>query len=155
MVEDYRNKHKFGLAYFIKNNIDSDFYVIKDGRRKLINDEKTLKLFLKQSKDVRIIEDKGDVLGVSGIWKFNDNNTIKEYLKINAINSNIFEKLLVVNIWNTKKDLFIKVRKSSNFLYILRNKKFEYLESEKFNNSEILMMYSKYKKITIRKNKEI
>jgi len=155
MVEDYKNKYEFNLTYFIKNNINSDFYIVRNDRRKLINDNKTLKLFLKQSKYVRIIEDKGDILGVSGIWKFNDNNIIKEYVKINAINTDIFEKLLVVTIWNSKKDLFIKIKKDSNFLYILRNKKFEYLESEKSNNSEILMSYSKYKKNYNSKNKEI
>jgi hypothetical protein len=143
VVEDYKNKHELSLTCFVKNNIDSDFYIIKDGRRKLINDDKTLKLFLKQSKDVRIIEDKGDILGVSGIWKFNDNNTIKEYVKINAINSDIFEKLLVVNIWNTKNNLNIGVKRNYKFMNILKNKGFETLSS---NENEVNLIYSKYKK---------
>jgi len=143
MVEDFKNKHKFDLVYFIKNNIDSDFYIIKDGRRKLINDERTLKLFLKQSKDVRIIENKSDILGISGIWKFKDNNTIKEYIKINAINSDIFEKLLVVNIWNTKNNLNIGVKRNYKFMNILKNKGFETLSS---NENEVNLIYSKYKK---------
>ena len=143
MVEDFKNKHNFDLTSFIKNNIDSDFYIVKDSRRKLINDDKTLKLFLKQSKDIRIIEDGGDILGVSGIWKFKDNNTIKEYVKINAINSDIFEKLLVVNIWNTKNNLNIGVKRNYKFMNILKNKGFETLSS---NENEVNLIYSKYKK---------
>jgi hypothetical protein len=143
MVEDFKNKHNFDLTSFIKNNIDSDFYIIKDGRRKLINDEKTLKLFLKQSKNVRIIENRGDILGISGIWKFKDNNIIKEYIKINAINSDTFEKLLVVNIWNTKNNLNISVKRNYKFMNIIKNKGFEILNS---NENEVNLMYSKYKK---------
>ncbi len=44
MVENYKNKHFFALNFFIKNNIDSDFYITKNISRKLINDEKTLGL---------------------------------------------------------------------------------------------------------------
>jgi hypothetical protein len=143
MVENYKNKHEIDLAYFVKNNIESDFYIIKDGRRKLINDDKTLKLFLKQSKDVRITEHKGDILGVSGILKFKDNNVIKECVKINAINSDIFEKLLVVNIWNTKNNLNINVKRNYKFMNILKNKGFEILSS---NENEVNLMYNKYKK---------
>jgi len=143
MVEDYKNKYRFNLSCFIKNNIDSDFYIIKDTSRKLINDDKTLKLFLKQSKDVRIIIDKGDILGVSGILKIIENNVIKEYIKINAINKNIFERLLTVIIWNIKNNVLIKVKKDYKFMNILRNKGFEFVSS---NEYEITFIYSKYKK---------
>ena len=143
MVEDYKDKYRFNLSYFIKNNIDSDFYIIKDNQKKLINDDKTLNLFLKKSSDVRIIIDKGDVLGVTGIWKVIEDNTTKKYLKINATDKNIFERLITVAIWNVKNNLLIKVKRGYKFMNILRNKGFEFVNSDKY---EITWMFSKYKK---------
>ena len=143
MVEDYKNKYEFNLSYFIKNNIDSDFYVIKESSRKLINDDKTLNLFLKQSKDVRIIIDKGDILGVVGIWKVIEDNIRRDYIKINATDKNIFERLITVVVWNTKNTVLIKVKKDYKFMNILRNKGFDFVSS---NNQEIIFSYCKFKK---------
>jgi hypothetical protein len=143
MVENYKKKYDFDLFYFIKNNIDSDFYIYLNNCRKLINDEKTLKLFLSKAKDIRIIEDKGDILGVSGIWRVIEDNVVKEYIKINAINKDIFEKLIVVTIWNAKNNVFIKIKKGYKFINILRNKGFDYVSS---GNNEILLVHSKFRK---------
>lgn len=143
MVEDYKNKYVSNISSFIKSNIDSDFYVVKDNHRKLINDDKTLSLFLKKGKYIRFIIDKGDVLGIVGIWKEIENNIEKEYVKINAMDKDIFEKLIVVAIWNVKNNLLIKIKKNHKFINILRNKGFDFLSS---NENEIILLYSKYKK---------
>lgn len=148
MVENYNKKHYLGLLDFIKHNSNEDFYITSNNRRTTINDEKSLKELLEQSRFVRVIVEKGDVLGIILLWKSQGNNVIRYYVKLNAINKDIAENLLVVALWNSKEDLFTKVKKDSKFLPLFRNKGFEFVGFRGpmgFEGSEIFLKYSKFK----------
>ena len=69
MVEIYKPKHFSNLLQFVKKFKSDDFYITSNNERKIINDEITLKKFLKETYSLFIIEELGDIKGIIGIWK--------------------------------------------------------------------------------------
>ena len=148
MVENYNKKYYLGLLDFIRNNPSEDFYITSNNRRVSIGNEKSLKELLKQSRYIRVIVNKGDVLGIILLWKSVGNNVTRYYVKLNAINKDVAENLLIVTLWNTEDDLFTKFKKDSEFLPLFRNKGFEFAGFRGpmgFEGSEIFLKYSKFK----------
>jgi ribosomal protein L28 len=143
MVEDYKKKDFISVLDFVKHNESYDFYFTGNNTRQLVRDEDSLRNLLKISTDVRIIKDKGDVKGIILIWKSSGNNITRYYVKFNATDEKIANNLITVLIWNTKKDLFIKLKKNSKFLKVLKQKGFDFIGDR---GSEILMIYPKSKR---------
>lgn len=135
MVEPYKPKHFLSLLEFIKNNPDNDFYVTENNARIIIKDEVSLKKLLKQICYNTIIEDRGDIVGILVLWKSVGVQT-RYYVKLNAINDDIANRLITVLVWNSKNELFAKLKKNSRFLSVFREKGFEFLGDR---GSEVLL----------------
>lgn len=140
MVENYNKKHFLSLLEFFKFNFNNDFYITSNNIRNFIKDDKSLKLLLKESKDVRIVEEKGDILGLILLWKSFGNNITRFYVKLSAINKKIADQLLTVLLWNVKDEIYTKIKKDSSLLTIFKNKGFVF---SGFRGTEILLKYIK------------
>lgn len=151
MVEDLKPKHLLGLTEFVKENKDTDFYVTENNSRVIIEDATSLKKLLKQSNSVRIIEERGDVLGIILLWK-SIGNVTRYYVKLNAINEDIADRLLTVLIWNERKELYTKIKKTSKFVKVFKNKGFDFLGDR---GQEILLKNNnKYRKTDDKHNQQ-
>jgi hypothetical protein len=125
MVEQYRPRVFRDLLDFVKKYQNDNFYITENNERKIINDEKTLKKFLKETRSIYIIEDSGDVKGIIGIWKA-IGIVERFYVKINAINDKTANNLITVLLWNNRKFLHAKIKKDSSFLNVFKDKGFEF-----------------------------
>jgi hypothetical protein len=144
VVEEFipQKKNSFlSLLTYIKDNINSDFYVTENNMRYIVKDEISLKKLLKECTRVKIVEEHGDVLGIICLWKSEGNGIKRYYIKLNAINEKIADSLLKVTLWNTKEDLFTKIKKNSKFYKVFRNNRFNFSGSR---GNEILLQYSKF-----------
>jgi hypothetical protein len=124
MVENYKKEHFLSTLDFVKNNLNQDFYITKDNHRTNINNSVSLKFLLKECVDNKIVIEKGDILGIVSLWKSLGNSVGRCYIKLNAINEEIADKLLTVTLWNTKQELWVKIKNNSKFLNVFKNKGF-------------------------------
>lgn len=143
MVEEYRSKYLFNILQFLKNFKNEDFYITDNNERKTIYDEKTFKKFLKETRSVLIIEEKGDIQGIIGIWK-SFGNVERFYIKLNASNELVANNLLTVLLWNNRKYLHIKIKKDSLFLKTFKNKGFEFRGDR--GKEVLLILNNQYRK---------
>jgi len=143
LVEEYRSKYLFNILQFLKNFKNEDFYITDNNERKTIYDEKTFKKFLKETRSVLIIEEKGDIQGIIGIWK-SFGNVERFYIKLNASNELVANNLLTVLLWNNRKYLHIKIKKDSLFLKTFKNKGFEFRGDR--GKEVLLILNNQYRK---------
>lgn len=127
MIEPYKSKYLTSVLDLLHNKEFS------------VTDEKTLNKFLKKYKNLFIMIEKGDCLGLIGTYTFP--NEIGEYIKIVGISDSSYDKLLTVLLWHCKKDLYIRFKKGSNFINIFKNKNFEFIG---YKDNELLF-YRKYR----------
>lgn len=130
-----KKKHLVNVVDFIQNNKDEDFYVTEDNKRYLVNNIFTLNKLLKNS-SVVLISKEIEVEGILVLWKAIANDVVRYYVKLNAINESVANKLITCLIWNTKKNLYIKINKQSIFLNIFKMKGFRFLHDR---GSQILL----------------
>lgn len=154
MVEQYKEKHFLDLFLFLKVNRNSDFYYTKDNMRYFIKTEKDLKNFLKEVNNVYVVEDRGDIKGVIALWSSISNNGKRYFVKLNAENNSVSDKLLTVILWNFFKDLYIKIHKDSKFLSIFYNKGFKFAGFRGSNEREFLLYRQKTISYNINKKDE-
>jgi hypothetical protein len=152
MVQPYKKQDFFSILEYVKNNQDDDFYITNNNLRLPIKDENSLRIFLKESKNIMIVYERGDIIGVIGLWKSIGNGICRYYIKHNSCNEKVADKLLTVFLWNNpNKELYIKIKKSSKFYKVFRNKQFNFKGDR---GSQTLLIYSKnnlsYKKINHR-----
>lgn len=115
------------LLDFIENSSDMDFYYTAKNTRYYVTSVEDLKKLFKNSEYI-YISNNGDYDGIIMLWKGIGGTEKRYYIKINAKNVKVAEKLLTVLIWNCgKKDLFIKIRKNSKFLKLFKKKGFRFL----------------------------
>ena len=120
-----RVNQKIDILDFLSDNFNYDFYVTKDNIRYYINDN--LNLFLNESEPVLFYENCGDVEGVLGVWRGFGKDKKRHYVKICAKNVHVAKGLLTVLLWNSEfKNLFVKIRKDSEFVGIFREKNFRF-----------------------------
>lgn len=112
---------------FLKRHVHPDFYLTENNQRMFITDYNSFKKLLKQSHNVLFSKEKGDVNGVVLIWKGIGEGVKRNYIKINAIDKKIADKLLSILLWNFNKDLYVKVKKGSIYLSVFKNKNFIFL----------------------------
>jgi len=144
VVEYYKKRDFFSLLDFIKNYQDSDFYITENNSRLIVKDEKSLDKFIRQCRDIMIITDKGDVVGVICLWKSIGNNVYRYYIKLSAKDEKIADNLIKVLLWNTDKEVYVKIKKISKFLKIFKNNQFNFCGDR---GTEVLLVSSKYRKI--------
>jgi len=132
-----KEKYLGTLLEFIKTNRDTDFYLTKNNKRIYIQTIKDLRTFLKSSDKIYIDE---NYQGIILLWKGFGADIKRYYIKLNAINKEIANKLLTVLLWNTNQDLYIKLNKKSKFLEIFKNKNFKFSGGR----GKQILLYRKY-----------
>lgn len=156
MVQPYKKTDFFSLLEYVRSSQDDDFYITNNNLRLPIKDENSLKIFLKESRNVMVTYDRGDIVGVIGLWKSIGNGVCRYYIKQNACDEKVADKLLTVFLWNNNKELYIKIKKSSKFYKVFRNKQFNFKGDR---GSQTLLIYSKnnlgYKKINHREKENV
>ena len=126
MIIPYNKKELIDLLEFIKNNINDDFYITKNNERLIIKDYITLNLFLKECFHIYIDKDE-EINGVIALWKGKAGNIIRNYVKINAKDKKTADRLVDILVANHNVDLYIKIKKSSEFVEVLKRRSFKFL----------------------------
>lgn len=114
------------LLDFIGEHNNYDFYYTQDNNRIYITDLRSLKKLLRNSLYVYVKKEKGDILGVILAWKSIGGGVTRFYVKILANSSKTAKDLLTVLLWNSDRDLFVKIRKDSKFLNVFKEKGFRF-----------------------------
>jgi hypothetical protein len=150
MVESLNiKKHQIGLNEFLKNYRNDDFYLTEKDHRVFIRDEISLKKLLKSSIYSYVIEEKGDILGLIVLWKSVVEGLTKYYVKLNARDNDIAERLITNLVWNCDKEMRVKLSRYSKFLKAFYNKGFCFIGNRgtvKNPGSEILLNYKRIRK---------
>ena len=145
------NKNKTGdfvsVLHLIKEQRNPDFYYTKDNLRHYINNEKEFKVFLRQSV-YSLVDD--NYRGFLLIWKSVGGDQERNYLKFVAEDSLALNNVLNVLFWNYGAEVFVKVKKQSPFLNVLRKYKFNFVGGR---GKEILLKRDKQKIYRIKKDK--
>ena len=139
MIRQYKKYDFIPLLDFVKSNVNTNFYFTENNRRIIITNIDTLQHILSQSKIIYIYDNNGEIDGIVLIWNSIGNNINRDYIKLNAINTDIAEKLLTSLLWNNKKELFVKINKESSYLTIFKKHKFKFLGDR---GSELILKYS-------------
>jgi len=137
-----KTKDLSNVFYFLKRNVHPDFYLTKNNERIYITEYRYFKELLNQSSLVLISEEGSEIEGVVLIWKGFGGNKDRKYVKINAINNNIANKLLTVLLWNCNFDLYTKIKKYSSYIQPFKDKNFIFIGGR---GKEILLEY-KYRR---------
>lgn len=130
MIESFRltkKTHLADLLNFIMTDFDYDFYYTHDNSRIYISDVHNLKRLIKASSHVYTLEEKGEYVGIIMLWKSIGGGKERYYIKVKANTPDIAKQLITVLVWNTKKEVYAKIRKDNKFLSVFRNKGFKFL----------------------------
>ena len=140
----HKSKDITNVWDYLKHNITPDFYVTENRERLFITDFINFKKLLNQSSFI-LINKEIDVDGVLMIWQGVYNDIKRNYIKISAKNVNIARKLLTGLLWSFNCDLYVKIKKDSDFLIIFREKNFNFLAGR---GNELLLYKRKIKRET-------
>jgi len=143
MVDKYNKKDFLFLLDFIKTN-KFDFYFTENNIRVNIDNDDNLNKLLKVSKEIYVSKEGEDILGIILLWESKGADKSRFYIKIAAKDNNIAHKLLTMLLWNTTKDLYIKINKYSKFLEVFKNKGFRFIG----NRGKEILMYHQYRRNT-------
>ena len=145
------NKNKsndfVSVLNLIKEQRSPDFYYTKDNLRHYINNDKEFKTFLSQSVYSMLDNDYSSFLL---IWKSVGGHQERNYLKFVAEDKITLNNLLNVLFWNYGSEVFVKVKKQSPFLNVLRKYKFNFVGGR---GKEILLKRDKQKIYRSKKDK--
>jgi len=144
MVEKYSKNDFLSLLDFVRHNSSEDFYVTNNNSRQIIKDDSSVKQFLKECSNIFIVEERGDIIGIIGLWESKGNNLSRFYIKLNSLTDEVADKLLNVFIWNVNKELYAKIKKNSKFYKVFRNNRFNFIGDR---GSEVLLYNPNRKKI--------
>lgn len=144
MIIPYNKKEYVNLLDFVQNYVNDDFYITKNNQRLIIKDYKTLNLFLKESFNIYICKEK-DIQGVIALWKAKVKEIIRSYVKLNATDKKVADKLLDILVSNYNNDLYVKIRKDSEFLEIFKRRGFKFFGDR---GSQLLLYRQKIKEET-------
>ena len=133
-----KKKHLISLWSFLKTHVHPDFYLTKDNRRLFITQLKDFKQLLSQSNNVFVHDDVGEINGIVMIWAGSGGDTKRRYVKINASDARVADRLLTVLLWHTNTDLYVKIKKGSPFIDVFRGKNFRFAHGR---GKEVLLIY--------------
>ena len=125
LVISKKSEYGFLLEFLIEHS-DYDFYFTEDNNRIYVTDLKSLKKLLKNTSKIYIQKEKDDYIGCVLILKSFDKVQPRYYIKVCAKSTKIAKDILTVLLWDSKKELFIKLRKDSKFLNIFKEKGFRF-----------------------------
>jgi len=129
MIERLNTRNKTDLHWlveFLNENNNYDFYLTKDNSRLYIRDIQTLKLLFRESIDVYYQKEKGMFVGIILLWRSAGGGKSRFFVKVVANNKHIARDLLTVLLWNTTMELYVKIRKDSEFLQVFKSKGFKF-----------------------------
>ena len=115
------------MLNFLREDFDYDFYYTHENARIYITDIHNLKRLLKSSHYIYTLEENGEYVGIVLLWKSHGGGKERYYVKIKATSDEVAKKLITVLLWNTRKEVYAKIRKDNKFLSTLRNKGFKFL----------------------------
>jgi hypothetical protein len=130
MIESFsvkKNTSLVELLNFLKEDFDYDFYYTHENARIYISNLSNLKHLLKSSHYIYTLEEKGEYAGIVLLWKSHGGGKERYYIKLKATNPEVAKSLITVLLWNTRKEVYAKIRKDNKFLSTLRNKGFKFL----------------------------
>jgi len=128
------------LVTFFIENFDYDFYITENNVRLYMTDRYNINKFFRQTATSFYKKEKGDYVGVIGVWKSDGGGKTRYYIKLTADKFNTAKDLLSVLLWNFEKDLYIKIRKDSKFVSAFKNKGFRF----KGGRGCQILLYRKY-----------
>ena len=126
MVEQLLAKYRVSLLDYLKTKADDGFYITEDNKRFIVDNEILLKKLLSKSTTVLIRNDR-DVEGIILVWKSLGNNLPRYHVKISANNENVARDLLTALLWSEFRQLYIKLKKTSPFIRIFKEKGFVFI----------------------------
>jgi len=118
MIQRYNKKNQWLSSSIVDltTKYPNDFYITKNNIRHAVKDEKDLNILLNQSTDAYYSENNDDIDGMVLVWKSVINDSKRYYVKLVASSKAVAKKLLTVLVWNSDKDLWIKIDKQSPYL---------------------------------------
>ena len=117
------------ILEFLNTHDNYDFYFTESNIRYYVTDKYTLKKLLKGSTVAYCSKNKGDYKGLGLIWKGVGEDKVRYYVKLSAINHQTAKDLITVLLWNSNKELFVKIRKDSKFIDAFKQKGFKFIAS--------------------------
>lgn len=107
------------------NFIGTNLYITKDKKRRTIRTLSDLKLLARESCFAIRKEEKGCTTAVLFVWKSNDLNVSRNYVKIAYKDIIDADDVLMVLNWNFNKELYVKLEKNSPLIDSFRKKGFK------------------------------
>jgi hypothetical protein len=148
MILKYQSKEDFIELLEILSECDTqDFYLTKNNKRLIVNNSNLLDQLLKESYHVFYINESSRK-GIILIWKSFGGDKERNFVKLIANNVQTAQDLITILNWVHDKTLFVKIKKTSPFLSIFRDKGDFCFSGGR--GSEILLIKEKF--ITERKN---
>jgi len=144
LIIPFNKKEYVNLLEFVQTHTDNDFYITKNNQRLIIKDYYSLNLFLKESFNIYIYKEK-EIQGVIALWKAKVKEIVRSYVKLNAIDKKVADKLLDILVSNYNNDLYVKIRKDSEFLEIFKKRRFKFFGDR---GSQLLLYRQKIKEQT-------
>ncbi len=118
------------LFEFVNSREDYDFYYFSDNSKNYVTDIPSLKKFLRLSVCNYAYSDKGYYKGLILVVKDIVAGQKKFYIKMNAINYKVALDLLTMVLWNFNTDLYVKVKRNSRYIDVLKYKGFRFLDEK-------------------------
>jgi len=118
-----------GILEFLTNNDNYDFYFTESNTRYYVTDEQSLKKLVKSCATGFCLKEKGDYQGLVLVWKGIGEHKVRYYVKLSAKNHKVAKDLITILLWNTNRDLFVKIRKDSKFIDAFKQKGFKFIAS--------------------------
>lgn len=129
MIEriNIRNRVECGwIVEFLNKTNNYDFYLTKNNSRVYITDAYTLSQLFKESVHVFAQKVKGDFVGLILLWRSTGGGKSRYFVKVVADTPQIAKDLLTVLLWNTRQEMYVKIRKDSEFLSVFKFKGFKF-----------------------------
>jgi len=129
MIERFNNHNKLECSCIvdcINKHSNYDFYFTEDNSRIYISDEPSLKKLFKNTNNIFVLKERGEYKGIILVWKSIGGELTRYYVKLCCDTASTAEKLLTVLLWNINKELYIKLRKDSEYLEVFRKKGFKF-----------------------------
>jgi hypothetical protein len=122
-----KNRVAIHVVDYLANHDDYDFYYTKDNVRMYVTDERSLRMFARESVQSYVAVDQGDYQGIILVWRSDGAGTSRYYVKINAISAKVATDLLTILTWNFNKELYVKIRKDSPLVEAFKYKGFRFV----------------------------
>jgi len=140
IVKYNKEKHYLDLLGFVIDNTNNEFYYTENNLRKIIRDDTTLKTLLKNAHDIYVDENDGNISGIIMLWEAVGGDKKREYVKFSVYNESYLNNLLKIFSYETKGDLYIKIKKDSKYLQCFKNNGFQFKNGR---GSEVLLFLNK------------